>query len=56
MHSCLEHIDHAIDVYLDEYEEMPVLNELKDSNAKCHFCQQTAHYELERSGVKGTWE
>lgn len=56
MLSCCDHIEHAIDIHLDEFEEMPVLDELQTTDSKCFFCDRLAQYQLSKSGVKALWD
>jgi CxxH/CxxC protein (TIGR04129 family) len=46
--ACKEHVDYAIDYFVDEYEEAPDIVLLAETSftdweapACCHFCQQT---------------
>jgi len=56
MYSCAEHIEELLEVFLDESEEMPVMEESNDATLVCNHCQQTAKYQLLGSEVKTTWE
>lgn len=47
MYSCLEHIEEAMDRFLDELEKLPVLVEVdEDLPTKCKFCDQNAVYKV----------
>jgi len=54
--SCADHIDEFIDIFLDEYESMPILNQLQNNNNNCNICAKIANYELLESEVNITWE
>jgi len=54
--SCHEHIDALIDIFLDEYETMPVMNQLTKTDETCEQCKQQATYELTESDVKISWD
>ena len=56
MYSCQNHVELALDHHLDEFEEMPLMDELKTQDFKCFFCDQPAQYQLSKSGVKASWE
>ena len=56
MHSCREHIEESLDIYLDEFEEMPIMDGINNPSLKCHVCQKVADYQLGKSGVKASWE
>ena len=55
IHSCKEHIEELLDVFLDENNEMPLMEEVLDDQ-KCYECQERASYKLLGSEVKGKWE
>jgi CxxH/CxxC protein (TIGR04129 family) len=56
MNSCQNHIEQALDHHLDEFEEMPLMDQLESKDLKCFFCDQPAQYQLSKSGVKSSWE
>jgi len=56
IYSCAEHIEELLDVFLDENEEMPVMEETMDTEVACHECQKQALYKLLGSEVKTKWE
>ena len=44
---CIEHIELALDILVDEYEVAPIMNELpedKKLSTTCEFCQNPAIY------------
>jgi len=45
MFSCLEHIEEAIDRYLDDYGKLPILVELEIPHS-CELCSQDASYKI----------
>ncbi len=45
MHSCLEHIEEAMDRYLDEYGKLPILVDV-ELPEKCEFCTHSAVYKV----------
>ena len=48
MYSCLEHIDEAMDRFLDDEEKLPILERVDEGSLqKCNLCQQDAAYKLE---------
>ena len=56
MYSCNEHIEELLDIFLDENEEMPVMEKIIDMKVICHECQTWAVYQLLGSEVKTKWE
>ena len=72
MYSCAEHIEELLEVFLDENEEMPVMEEVKDAEVICCECQERARpqenyiicdkcevravYKLLGSEVRTRWE
>jgi len=56
MYSCHDHVEQALDHHMDEFEEMPLMDEMKNPDLKCFFCDQLAQYQLSKSGVKTSWE
>lgn len=45
MYSCLEHIEEAMDRYLDEYGKLPILVEVELPET-CEFCKHSAVYKI----------
>lgn len=44
---CLEHIELALDIEVDEHEIAPIMNELSEEeklSTTCEFCQNSAIY------------
>lgn len=56
IYSCIDHIEELLEVFLDEVERMPVMEEISDSDVVCYECQELAKYKLLGSEVKATWE
>ena len=56
IYSCAEHIEELLDIYLDEEEEMPVMEKTINAEDGCHECQEQALYKLSGSEVKTKWE
>jgi len=56
IHSCSSHIEELLDFFLDETYELPLLEEVGDTETVCQKCQQMAVYKLSGSEVKGKWE
>ena len=56
IYSCADHIEELLDVFLDENEEMPVMEEVGDAKVMCRECQEQALYKLLGSEVKTRWE
>lgn len=56
MNGCDVHIEELLEMFLDEFEVMPVMNEIKDARVLCCECGKMARYELLQSDVKTTWE
>jgi len=56
IHSCNEHIEDLLDVFLDENNELPLMEEVESYEIKCHECQKMARYKLLGSEVKAKWE
>ncbi|MBP0724921.1 CxxH/CxxC protein [Bacillus sp. RG28] len=47
IYSCLEHVEFALDDYVDKYNQVPVLNNVEDANklsTTCEYCQNKAIY------------
>ena len=55
MHSCRDHIEELLDVFLDEIKEMPLMEEIIGAEI-CEECQERALYRLLGSDVKAKWE
>ena len=45
MYTCLEHVEEAMDRYLDEYGKLPILVEV-ELPEKCQFCNHSAVYKI----------
>ena len=56
IYSCHDHIEELLEVFLDEIEEMPVMEEIRDADLVCHECGHLARYQLLGSEVKAKWE
>ena len=56
MYSCAEHIEFVLDIFLDEIEEMPVMEEISEAGVACAECERMAQYRLSGSEVKVRWE
>jgi len=56
VYSCENHIEELLEIFLDESEEMPIMNEVKDAKMACVKCKKMANYELLGSEVKTVWE
>lgn len=56
IYSCIDHVEDLLEVFLDEVEEMPVMEEIIDVQFVCHECQEMARYKLSGSEVKAKWE
>ena len=56
IYSCNDHIEDLLDFFLDEIEEMPLMEEIKKPEIMCHECKEQALYMLLRSDVKAKWE
>jgi CxxH/CxxC protein (TIGR04129 family) len=44
IYSCKEHIEIALDDFVDEYEVFPLLE--KCENKQCSYCQEKAEYKV----------
>ncbi|WLR41857.1 CxxH/CxxC protein [Bacillus carboniphilus] len=47
MKCCLEHVELAIDMYVDEKEEAPIINKIEHTHTlstKCELCENPAEY------------
>jgi len=56
IHSCNDHIEELLDVFLDETSEMPLMEGVMDSEIMCRECPKIASYKLVGSEVKAKWE
>lgn len=56
IYSCALHVEELLEFFLDENEEMPVMEETVNDQMTCHECQEKAVYQLLGSEVKTTWE
>lgn len=46
-YSCENHIDHALDMFVAETEEFPIMDKLSDEeklSTKCSYCNEQATY------------
>lgn len=46
-YSCETHIDHALDMFVAEQKEFPILEKIEDEkklSTKCDYCEQPAVY------------
>ncbi|MCL1989752.1 MAG: CxxH/CxxC protein [Defluviitaleaceae bacterium] len=55
IYSCIKHVEELLDVFLDEIEELPLIEEVAGVKVLCHKCQEIAVYKLSGSEVKATW-
>ena len=56
IYGCVDHIEELLDTFLDENEEMPVMEEMSVGEVGCHECKEMAIYKLTGSEVKAKWE
>lgn len=56
IHSCSTHIEELLEIFLDEIEEMPVMDNIENAEMICSECEQRAKYRLSGSEVKAKWE
>lgn len=56
MYSCNNHIEEILDIFLDEKEEMPVMEAINGATVRCYECQEIAVYKLSGSEVEAKWE
>jgi len=56
IYSCTDHIEELLEVFLDEVEEMPVMETIIGDEIICNECQVIAKYKLLGSEVKVEWE
>lgn len=45
MYSCLDHIEEAMDRFLDDYGKLPILVEVEIEH-KCEYCENGAVYKV----------
>ncbi|WP_431811648.1 CxxH/CxxC protein [Lysinibacillus sp. FW12] len=46
-YSCESHIDHALDMFVAEQKEFPIMDKIKEDkklSTKCSYCEQPAEY------------
>ena len=51
IYSCETHIDHALDMFVAETEQFPVMELLKEEeklSTKCSYCEEQATYVVSR--------
>ncbi|UOY91348.1 CxxH/CxxC protein [Ectobacillus sp. JY-23] len=41
---CLEHVELALDIIVDEFEAAPVIHNVENSSTTCEYCQNKAMY------------
>ncbi|MEC1178446.1 CxxH/CxxC protein [Metasolibacillus meyeri] len=49
--SCETHIDHALDMFVAEYEDFPIMDKLSNDeklSTKCDYCEEQAAYIVSR--------
>jgi len=56
MYGCSQHIEEMLDIFIDEFEIMPVMTEVSVSHQLCCACEAPAIYQLTGSEVKATWQ
>jgi len=72
IYGCVSHIEELLDVFLDEFEELPIMEKIIDTETMCDEyqelatpqesyitcdkCESRAVYELLGSEVKAKWE
>lgn len=44
--ACEEHVDIALDDYVNFEEKAPKIIEIKDENQKCSYCEKKAEYKI----------
>ncbi|HLU22138.1 MAG TPA: CxxH/CxxC protein [Bacillaceae bacterium] len=47
IYCCLEHVELALDIIVDEYETAPILQEIESEgklSTTCEYCNKTATY------------
>ena len=55
-YSCADHVEELLEVYLDEIEEMPIMEKAVAAEVVCHKCKEKALYKISGSEVKAKWE
>lgn len=51
MYSCENHINHAIDMFIEETKDFPILNRLNEDeklSTVCTYCEEKAEYIVSR--------
>lgn len=46
-YSCDKHIDHALDMFVAEQKEFPIMDKVQEDkklSTKCSYCEETAEY------------
>ena len=56
MNSCQKHIEAILDIFMDELEEMPLMEQVDEANLQCQICGEKALYRLAVTGVKARWD
>ena len=56
IYSCGEHVEEILEILIDEFEVMPLMNQVNDAEKLCQKCENTAEYQLLGSEVKAKWE
>jgi len=56
IYSCASHIEELLEAFLDEIEEMPIIEKATRAGVECHKCQGKSLYKIFGSEVKTKWE
>lgn len=51
IYSCQNHVNHALDIFIEEIKNFPILDRLKDYEKvtkKCYYCEEQAEYVVSR--------
>jgi len=57
MFSCLEHIEEAMDRFLDEEEKLPILIDVDEAQVEeCQFCEHRAVYKIIPGNMESDYE
>ncbi|MCL1950011.1 MAG: CxxH/CxxC protein [Turicibacter sp.] len=57
MLTCLEHVEEAMDRYLDDEEKLPILVEVDDAQpVSCQFCDHRAVYKIIPGNMESDYE
>jgi len=56
VYCCFGHIEECLESFLDEFENMPILEKNDRASEKCNFCKNDADYKLVKSEVRASWE